>query len=462
MIGRKQQLNLLLAQLSDGIILVLAYWLAYFLRYLGAIYFGWSPAGAFSAFAWAMFPIMPLGPLLLDQRGYYTRPFQKTVGNLIVCIVKAGVILSLIVLACAFFMRYELPSRGSLLILAGLAPALLLARYLLTVAYMRKRYGSERFRDRALVVGADEDVERFRNRMHEEQSEEMQIVGVLNMENQTAQDLTKALHSHSVNRVVILGGRSHLDRVQEAITACEVEGVEVWLIADFIHTSIARVEVEIMNGRPLLVFRCTSGLEWSLMMKKAIDLIGGLFLLIVTSPLFFIAMIGIKLTSPGPIFFLQKRSGKNGKPFSMIKFRSMSLDAEIRRAELEKFNQMGGPVFKMEKDPRITPFGNLLRKTSIDELPQLINVLRGEMSLVGPRPLPLYEVAKFESTSHRRRLSVKPGLTCLWQIKGRNRVTSFQDWVRLDLEYIDNWSIWLDIKILAQTVPVVLFGVGAK
>ena len=156
------------------------------------------------------------------------------------------------------------------------------------------------------------------------------------------------------------------------------------------------------------------------------------------------------------------RGGKHGKPFKMFKFRSMYSDAEQRRQELEAFNQMSGPVFKINNDPRITPLGRWLRKYSVDELPQLINVLIGQMSLVGPRPLPVYEVENFSDPAQRRRLSVKPGLTCLWQMSGRNEVRDFETWVKLDLDYIDNWSIWLDLRILFGTVPVVLLGYGAK
>jgi Sugar transferases involved in lipopolysaccharide synthesis len=145
----------------------------------------------------------------------------------------------------------------------------------------------------------------------------------------------------------------------------------------------------------------------------------------------------------------------------MYKFRSMKSGAEMEREELKVFNQMSGPVFKIEKDPRVTRFGAWLRRTSIDEFPQLINVLLGQMSLVGPRPLPLYEVANFELTAHRRRLSMKPGLTCLWQISGRNTVKDFADWVKLDVQYIDNWSLGLDLSILLRTVPLVLGGKGA-
>jgi lipopolysaccharide/colanic/teichoic acid biosynthesis glycosyltransferase len=146
----------------------------------------------------------------------------------------------------------------------------------------------------------------------------------------------------------------------------------------------------------------------------------------------------------------------------MFKFRTMCADAEQKQKELEAFNEMSGPVFKVGDDPRVTPLGRLLRRLSIDELPQLFNVLRGEMSLVGPRPLPLYEVEKFQSAGHRRRLSMKPGLTCLWQVRGRNQVTDFDDWVKMDLEYIDEWSLWLDLRILLRTVPVVLCGFGAR
>jgi exopolysaccharide biosynthesis polyprenyl glycosylphosphotransferase len=253
-----------------------------------------------------------------------------------------------------------------------------------------------------------------------------------------------------------------LRRVEEAIAVCEIEGVEAWLVADFIRTSIARPAFDMFGFQPMLVFRSTPETSWALLTKRTIDLIGSMCGIILLSPLLIAVAVAIRVTSPGRAIFAQMRCGKHGRPFRMYKFRSMFSDAEQRRHELEAYNQMSGPVFKLDDDPRITQLGRWLRKYSIDELPQLFNVFLGQMSLVGPRPLPVYEVENFSNPAQRRRLSVKPGITCLWQISGRNEVKEFETWVKLDLKYIDNWSIWLDLKILLRTIPAVLFGIGAK
>jgi exopolysaccharide biosynthesis polyprenyl glycosylphosphotransferase len=217
-----------------------------------------------------------------------------------------------------------------------------------------------------------------------------------------------------------------------------------------------------MLGHPLLIFRTAPEHSWQSLAKHMMDFAGAAVLLVLTSWIFALVAIAIKLTSPGPVFFRQQRSGRNGAPFKLYKFRTMVSNAEQFKHELEAMNEMRGPVFKVTNDPRVTRLGKFLRKYSLDELPQLFNVLRGEMSLVGPRPLPVDEVKRFNDLAHRRRLSVKPGLTCLWHVKGRNQITDFKDWVRLDLEYIDNWSFWLDVKILLLTLPAVLRGTGAK
>jgi lipopolysaccharide/colanic/teichoic acid biosynthesis glycosyltransferase len=241
--------------------------------------------------------------------------------------------------------------------------------------------------------------------------------------------------------------------------------VEAWISASFIRTQIARPVFDSVGSKPMLVLRTTPELSWELMFKGLFDRSAALLIIICTLPLWIFAIIGIRIQSPGaPAFFSQLRAGRYGRPFRMWKFRTMVPNAEelLDQVKEEHGNQMDGPVFKLDRDPRIFAFGEFLRKLSIDELPQLLNVLKGDMSLVGPRPLPLYEVEAFCEITHRRRLSVKPGITCEWQAGGRNTITSFEQWVEMDLRYIDNWSLWLDFIILLRTIPAVLFRKGAK
>jgi exopolysaccharide biosynthesis polyprenyl glycosylphosphotransferase len=270
------------------------------------------------------------------------------------------------------------------------------------------------------------------------------------------------LHEKTVDIVVFSLHERIIPQVQEALLACEAEGVEAWVSANFIQTLFTRVQFDQFAGHPLLIYRSTPSISISLLAKRILDLLGSFVLLVVTLPIMLLVALAVRVDSKGPVLFSQNRSGLRGRAFRMYKFRTMVTNAEQGRAELEDRNEMSGPVFKVKNDPRVTRVGYWLRKLSIDELPQLWNVLRGEMSLVGPRPLPLYETANFGDVTQRRRMSVRPGLTCLWQVRGRNKITDFKDWVILDLEYIDRWSLWLDFQILLRTVPVVLFGWGAK
>ena len=199
---------------------------------------------------------------------------------------------------------------------------------------------------------------------------------------------------------------------------------------------------------------------WATIAKRVLDLLLAAVAIVVTAPVVLVAALLIKLTSPGPVFFTQERVGQNKRRFTVYKLRTMVADAEEVLQRVEHLNEVSGPVFKIKQDPRITPVGRFLRRSSIDELPQLINVLKGEMSLVGPRPLPLRDYAGFNEDWHRRRFSVPPGITCLWQICGRSS-TPFDKWMELDMEYIDKWSLWLDLEILAKTIPAVLRGSGA-
>jgi exopolysaccharide biosynthesis polyprenyl glycosylphosphotransferase len=199
---------------------------------------------------------------------------------------------------------------------------------------------------------------------------------------------------------------------------------------------------------------------WALVFKRLFDLLGSAMLLLLLGPLLALTALLLRLSSPGPIFFRQERIGINKRRFYIWKFRTMVVNAESLMPHLEAQNEVSGPVFKIKNDPRITPLGKWLRRTSIDELPQLFNVLRGEMSLVGPRPLPIRDFEGFSEDWQRRRFSVRPGITCLWQVQGRNEI-GFDRWMELDLEYLDQWSLWLDLKILAMTIPAVMKGSGA-
>jgi exopolysaccharide biosynthesis polyprenyl glycosylphosphotransferase len=304
----------------------------------------------------------------------------------------------------------------------------------------------------------------LRRELKEKADPSVEVVAELSLGEAPLQQLVQMLHEHSANGVIISARHIYFEQVESAIKTCELEGVEAWLVADFFGTQISCARFDELLGYPLLVFRTTPETSWQGVIKQLMDFFGALVLLVLllVIPVIPLIALAIKLTSPGPVLFRQKRSGLNGAPFTLYKFRTMVTNAEQFKHELEAMNEMSGPVFKVTNDPRVTPIGKFLRRYSLDELPQLFNVLRTEMSLVGPRPLPVDEVKRFESLAHRRRLSVKPGLTCLWQISGRNQISDFKEWVRLDLEYIDHWSLWLDFKILVRTIPAVFAGTGAK
>jgi len=275
-------------------------------------------------------------------------------------------------------------------------------------------------------------------------------------------ELRSLLKERPVEQVLIaLPIGSMYETIQKIIRTCEVVGVDSSYMSDIFHTSLAHRHDERRAEHAHLTVLTAHRPEFRRWIKSIFDVVFAAIMLILLSPLLIVLAIAVKLTSPGPIFFSQLRYGQHRKRFSMYKFRTMVVDAEARQAELEKWNEAEGPVFKIKKDPRITSIGGLLRRLSLDELPQLVNVLRGEMSLVGPRPLPLRDVGKFEESWLLRRFSVKPGLTCLWQASGRSD-TSFDEWIRLDLEYIDRWSLSLDLRILIMTLPAVLKGRGAS
>jgi exopolysaccharide biosynthesis polyprenyl glycosylphosphotransferase len=462
MISRKQELSLQVNQIADGLILAVALYLAYALRRYQIIDFDVLPEiPPLEGFLWMFIVVALFGPLLLEMQGFYQYPLEKSLRRSLRQIAYAGVWIGLILGACVVFLKLSIPSRSAFFLFILLAPAGLLLREAVYRDIRLRKLRRGEHGESIILAGAPEPMDALVASLTPVQRLEINVAERVDLTRETVTKLVEAMHRHSVGRVVLAFGEQKTDNLQPAIAACETEGVEAWVAADFVRAAIARPTYDALGATPMLVFRVTPDLSWALLVKTAMDRIGAFLGILLLLPFFLVIAAIIKLTSPGPVIFKQRRAGRHGRPFTMYKFRSMRTGAEMEQEELRAFNQMSGPVFKVENDPRITPFGRWLRKTSLDEFPQLFNVLFGQMSLVGPRPLPLYEVDNFELTAHRRRLSMKPGLTCLWQISGRNFVKDFNDWVKLDVQYIDNWSLGLDLSILLRTVPVVLFGKGA-
>ncbi|MCH9030748.1 MAG: sugar transferase [candidate division Zixibacteria bacterium] len=271
-------------------------------------------------------------------------------------------------------------------------------------------------------------------------------------------EMKKAILGGQVDVLFIGAEDNQFAETQEVFSVAEDMGTPVCVLPQIYRTKISRCCVKTFSGQPALMYRSDREEGVVTVLKLVFDKIGAIVGIILTLPIMLFAGALIKITSPGPVIFRQKRCGKNGAPFMALKFRTMEVNAERIKGELRKRNEMSGPMFKIKDDPRITKVGKYLRKYSVDELPQLFNVLKGDMSLVGPRPALPSEVEKFD-TWQRRKLAMKPGVTCIWQVSGRNSI-DFDEWMKMDLEYIDNWSLWLDAKLLARTIPTVLKGTG--
>ena len=468
MLRNQRQIENNISKFIDGLFFALSLWLAHGLRgFLNVDLFGaeseiasfWGePSGR--PYIWISLLLLFTAPITLNTQGFYSQSYWTSRKQVFWLITKATMIVTLGIILGIFALKIQL-TRSVIILFAIICIMLMLIKEEIWQFIQNKRMGRPDSQKRLILLGSESETREMLERIGDGKNKNYRVMMEFNINRDPINELVQNLHKHSANIVLINAGHTKFDLIEKVINACELEGVEVWLVADFFNTQIARTTVDDFHGVPLLVFQTTPAPSLQSLTKQMIDYIAAFTMILILSPLLLICALSVKLTSQGPIMFRQKRSGINGRPFTMFKFRSMNTNAEQRKHELEAMNEMSGPVFKVSSDPRITPIGKILRKYSLDELPQLINVLLGSMSLVGPRPLPEDETKRFEDLSHRRRLSVKPGLTCLWQISGRNEVKEFSDWVRLDLEYIDNWSLWLDIKILIRTIPVVFKGTGA-
>ncbi|MGC6581082.1 MAG: sugar transferase [Akkermansiaceae bacterium] len=413
---------------------------------------------------WVVYVLVPLTPLILDRMSFYqglrNREVAQSCQRLFQGIFFAGVFVGILTV----FAKIGEPRR--LILISGFfcCFVFILIRDRLTTYILGIRMKGDGFGEHVIVAGRPEEVSKFCGKLSDEEGE-IRIVGQFDLEKGTIEALCKMIGVTAAQRVIVLSEHADFSRIAQLVEACEVQGVEAWIGASLLPTKIARPSFDSIGGEGMLVFRSTPDFSWQMVAKNVIDRVGAFCVLVASLPFWVLAFIGIKIASPGaPVFFKQERAGLYGKKFWIWKFRTMIPEAEklLEKVKQEIGNEVDGPAFKLEEDPRIFKFGAFLRQYSIDELPQLINVLKGEMSLVGPRPLPVHEIEAMSKSAHRRRLSMKPGLTCLWQISGRSEITDFEEWVNLDTCYIDNWSIWEDLRILTKTIPAVLFGKGAK
>ncbi len=379
-----------------------------------------------------------------------------------------------ILLTFLFLLDIEYISRTTLIAFGVLTfLALVTVRAGLVWWYFRRSVEKGENFLKVLVIGTGERAERLTETLRSHSEWGIDLIGYLDPDQArvggnvlgapvlgTVDEIESILASQVVDEVILAVPRSLMGDMDKIVSACDEQGVKFRWMADVFDLNVARTRLVDLGGLPILTFEPVAQNETDLLIKRLFDMSITLLCFPVLIPLFAMIAVAIKLDSPGPVFFFQDRVGLRKRVFPMWKFRSMYVDAEERLKEIEHLNEADGPIFKIANDPRVTRVGSFLRKTSLDEIPQLLNVIRGHMSLVGPRPMSLRDVGLFDRAIQRKRFSVRPGLTCIWQVSGRSNLP-FEKWLELDLEYIDNWSLWLDLKILFRTIPVVLKGSGA-
>lgn len=427
----------------------------------------------FSDYFFYFSAFLPLWVALLAATQRYSRvlflPLRRQALRAVQFVLAAGFLSGFLVYS--FKLTVSRPVFFSFL---GLVLLLLVLNRLALYGVLRSRNIHEHNRIRILIVGDDARARRVGRLLDDFKKWGYQRVGyVVREKERSASPSFKAVCSLDelpgllesgklvVDEVIFAGTRGgDLESLHEVIRLCEELGIRNRLAADFFPVTTSRISLEFLDNLPLITFSTVPEHHFSLVAKRVLDFAVASCALLVFSPLMVLIAGLIKFTSRGPVFYRQIRHGLYGRRFELVKYRTMVEGAEDRLWEIKHLNEMDGPVFKMRNDPRVTPLGRFLRRYSLDELPQFWNVIKGEMSVVGPRA-PLPEEVLHYSKRERRRLSVKPGITCLWQVSGRNDI-DFHRWMALDLEYIDNWSLWLDLRIMLKTIPAVFTGRGAR
>ena len=409
-------------------------------------------------------------PFLLDQLDLYESQRRRTVVQMLSRLALAGAISTALV-ATAVVLAGA-PVWPAFALVVGLGQFTVLSAIRLSglagVRVMRRR--GHNFRN-VLIVGTGTRARHVLYQLQRHPEWGLRVIGFMD-EHDTPHDiripatrvykfvdLQDVIRDEVVDEVIVACPRSMLGSIGPVVAVCATAGIPMTLLSDLYGDYVPPPRVTHFGSLAALSFAPVHHSRARLLVKRAIDVVGAAAALVVAAPIMAVAAIAIKLDSKGPVFFRQIRCGMNGRHFQIVKLRTMTTDAEDRKADLMDLNEMDGPVFKIQDDPRITRVGRYLRRWSVDELPQFWNVLVGDMSLVGPRPPVPIEVAEY-ATFDRRRLSMRPGITCLWQVSGRNAI-GFNDWVKLDLEYIDTWSLQADFRILLKTVPAIVRGTGA-
>ncbi|HIG46818.1 MAG TPA: sugar transferase [candidate division Zixibacteria bacterium] len=463
-----RRLNMAIDLLITGVSFLLAYSIRK--NYSGE---GLVEIGPLTDFLWILLIVLPIWLLLFTLHGAYYSKRTTPVISIIWMVLRVVFWGGIMLFAALYVFKSFLVSRwfiGAFLVSNAVLLSVEKIAIMSWLHTIRKK--GYNFRT-VLIVGLGDRLKEVKDKIDQHPGWGMNVIGFVAIEptqtNPTTygvnrlgvlEDLPALIHQHVIDEVIFAIPIGYIDRIEDAIRVCEEQGIKSQIAMHFYTPTIAKTYVEDMDGLPMLTYSTTPEDVGKLFCKRAFDLTGALLGLIIISPLLLIISLGVRISSSGPVFFKQNRIGLNGRVFWCYKFRSMVQNAEALQDQLETQNELSGPVFKIKKDPRVTTIGYWLRKYSLDELPQLYNVLRGDLSLIGPRPAIVDEVRRYEPWQ-RRRLSMRPGITGIWQVEGRSRIAEFDERVKLDLQYIDNWSLTLDMKILLKTIPTVLSGRGA-